>query len=169
VRLSSIGPPFSPPNSSPSEHFTPQVTPHEQPGPTTKPQNSPKSTGGTHIVPPSSMVPRGPTPKPQKKSLKSKWPCTRSFAIQRRIQKFLQNIKLQLVTLISVCLRDLPFSEPGPKTQFPKKLSNFPSVDPIFGSLSSSLIRGPHPDLILFVTRFNITHFPIYSFIQDFF
>jgi hypothetical protein len=45
------------------------------------------------------------------------------FVKQRETVKFPQKLFLHLVTLIPVCLRDLPFSELGPKTQSTQKTS----------------------------------------------
>jgi hypothetical protein len=72
------------------------------------------------------------------------------FAKQREFPKFLQNNFLHLVTLFSVDLRVLPFSEPLLK--IPTKNSNSnpgqnPSIPPI---LAVPLLRDP--ELILFYT-----------------
>jgi hypothetical protein len=60
---------------------------------------------------------------------------------------------MQLVTQFSVYLRVLPFSEVQPKTPKPKNLPKPHSI-PQFSALSHRpIIKGLHPDLILFVTR----------------
>jgi hypothetical protein len=59
------------------------------------------------------------------------------FVNQRENLKFLQNIKVQLVTLFSVYLRVLPFSDQPQKSPIPQNLSRLPSIDP-FLSLSRS-------------------------------
>jgi hypothetical protein len=109
------------------------------------------------MVPPP-QPPREPTTKPNQKSLKPNPPISILFAKQRESQYSPKKTFLHLVTLFSVHLRVYPFSELSPKPQIPKNLFNQPSIDPILGSFSSSLIRGLSADLILFVTRFTVTH-----------
>jgi hypothetical protein len=88
------------------------------------------------------------------------------FVKQRENLKFLQNIKVQLVTLISVYLRMLPFSDRPPKSPINQKIPKPQPNDPNLSSFHSPIIKGRPADLILYVTRFNITHILIYFFIQ---
>jgi hypothetical protein len=61
------------------------------------------------------------TNKTSKKPLKSKWPCTRSFAIQRKKLNSPKYKKPHLVTLFSVSLRVFPFSDQPPKSSNSRK------------------------------------------------
>jgi hypothetical protein len=128
------------------------VTPYTS-SPQLNPSNCPKSTRGNTECPPSSVASRGSLSKTFKKLLKSKWPCTRSFAIQRKILNSPKYTKLQLVTHFSVCLRHHPFSELSPKNpNHPKSSPPHPKT-PILAHSHRPIIKGPHADLILFVTR----------------
>jgi hypothetical protein len=60
------------------------------------------------------------------------------FAIQRKIPKFPQKKKPQLVTLFPVYSRLLPFSELGPQKSPAQNLSNSYSTDPIISHFSQS-------------------------------
>jgi hypothetical protein len=89
------------------------------------------------------------------------------FTNQRKTPNFPQDKKRQLVTLFSVYLRVLPFSEPlFSKTQILKVPK--PAPIPLFLANSHRpIIKGPPPDLILYITRFNVTHILIPSLIQN--
>jgi hypothetical protein len=89
------------------------------------------------------------------------------FAKQRETLKFPQNRKVQLVTLFSVHLRVFPFSDQPQKIQFPKKFPSFLQLTHNSAHLVVPFIKGLRTDLILFVTRSNITHLLISFFIQD--
>jgi hypothetical protein len=97
---------------------------------------------------------------------KSKPPILILFGNQRKIPKFPQNIFLQLVTLFSVYLRVLPFSEVQPKTRKPKNLSNFRSIPSNLAHSRRPIIKGLRPDLIFYRYPLNVTHILIYFFIQ---
>jgi hypothetical protein len=109
---------------------------------------------------------RGTPLQPLKINQNPKRPIPRVFVKQHKNLNSPKNIIFQLVTLFSVCLRAFPFSE-----LFLQKLNSLPNfqfpANPLFLSqFSPSLIRGPYADLILSVTRFNVTYFLIYFFIQ---
>jgi hypothetical protein len=89
------------------------------------------------------------------------------FAIQHKIVKFLQYKELHLVTQFSVCLRVFPFSEPPPKKSDQKTQSNPVQLTQIPPIPHGPIIKGLRADLILYVTRFNVTHILIHFFIQD--
>jgi hypothetical protein len=127
--------------------------------------NSPQTHKLAQVVPPPQQPHVEPRVKP-KKTPKSDSPNSILFVNQRRILKFPQNTNVQLVTLFPVDLRVLPFSEFPLKKSKPQNLFNSYPFDPNLSLFSRSLIRGPPTDLILFVTRFNITHILIYFFIQ---
>jgi hypothetical protein len=155
---------YSYPWANPTTQSNPQLTPthHSAAPPKTLPQRTQK-----HIVVPPPHLPHvEPRPKVQKTSNPNS-PQNILFVNQREIVKFPQNKELHLVTLFPVVLREHPFSEFAPSKSSTKNLFNSPSVDPILSLFSSSLIRGPHADLILFVRRFTVTHFLIYFFIQE--
>jgi hypothetical protein len=91
-------------------------------------------------------------PQPQKTPILNS-PILFSFAIQRKIAKFLQEQELHLVTLFPVEIRVFPFSEPHSKNPA-KKTSPTPPKRPQFPHfLTVLIIKGLYPDLILFVTR----------------
>jgi hypothetical protein len=91
-------------------------------------------------------------PQPQKNPILNS-PTLFSFAIQRKIAKFLQEQKLHLVTLFPVEIRVLPFSEPHSKNP-EKKTSPTPPKRPQFPHfLMVPFIKGLLADLILSVTR----------------
>jgi hypothetical protein len=71
------------------------------------------------------------------------------FVNQREPLKFPQNKKLQLVTLFSVSLRVLPFSELAPKIQSTQKTSNSYPIDLILANSRRPIIKGLRTDLIL--------------------
>jgi hypothetical protein len=71
------------------------------------------------------------------------------FAIQRKNPIFPQNKKHHLVTLFSVYLRDLPFSEMFPqKSQNPKNVSNSYPVGPFYPFLTVPIKGQPADSLI---------------------
>jgi hypothetical protein len=74
---------------------------------------------------------------------------------------------MYLVTLFPVCLRVLPFSEVPPQKLNSQNCFKFRPNDHNFSSFRSPIIKGRRPDLIFYVTRFNITHILIYFFIQN--
>jgi hypothetical protein len=92
-------------------------------------------------------------PKPQKNTNLNS-PKSILFAIQRKIPRFPQEQKLQLATLFPVCLRELPFSELAPKIQIPKNHSKTASIPVKLALSRRPIIKGPHTDLILSVTRY---------------
>jgi hypothetical protein len=94
----------------------------------------------------------GTRPNPKKKPIPNS-PIKNLFVKQRETLKFPQKQKLQLVTLFSVRLRQLPFSEPPQKNSNQSKLSKTPPIDLISAHSRRPIIKGPPPDLILFVTR----------------
>jgi hypothetical protein len=108
----------------------------------------PKHTNRTPLVPPPQYTYVDPRAK-SKKRVNPNSPNNILFVIQRKISKFPQNIVLHLVTLFSVCLRVLPFFEHSPKKFQTSNLFKPRSTDPIIGSFSPSLIRGPRPVLII--------------------
>jgi hypothetical protein len=95
----------------------------------------------------------GTRPNPKKNPIPNS-PKQNLFVNQRETLKFLQKQKLQLVTQFSVHLRELPFSEPPPKNSNQSKLSKTPPIDLISANSRRPIIKGPHPDLILSVTRY---------------
>jgi hypothetical protein len=99
------------------------------------------------IGPPPQYLHVGIRPNPKKKPILNS-PQTILFAIQHKIAKFLQNNKLQLVTLFSVCLRVLPFSEPPLKIPTTKNRTNSGQTLKIPPFLTVPLLRDP--ELILF-------------------
>jgi hypothetical protein len=89
------------------------------------------------------------------------------FVNQREIPKFPQNILRHLATLFSVRLRVHPFSKNSSKNPIPQKLSKPPELTTILANFRGPIIKGQRPDLILSVTRFNVTHILISSLIQN--
>jgi hypothetical protein len=126
----------------------------------------PNPSEETQVSPPPQWTHVDSRPKHQKSSNLNS-PQKILFVKQRKSLKFLQNKKVQLATQFSVRLRVLPFSDQPPKFPISQKLSRFPSIDQFPSPSRRPIIKGLRTDLIFFVTRFNITHFPIYFFIQD--
>jgi hypothetical protein len=106
--------------------------------------NSPK---WTHSFPPPQYSHVEPRANP-KKTLISNSSKIIPFVIQRKIAKFPQTQLIQLVTLFSVCLRVLPFSEPSLEIQAPKSATNPDQTAQIPLIPHGPLIRDPM--LILF-------------------
>jgi hypothetical protein len=98
------------------------------------------------------MHPRG-TPLKPSKNPQFKFSQIILFVNQRKIPKFPQKKKPQLVTLFLVYLREYPFSEISSKKAKHSNLSNFPPVDQKLANSRSPIIKGPRSDLILSVTR----------------
>jgi hypothetical protein len=96
------------------------------------------------MVPPP-HIPTPPTAQNPKKRVKSNSPNIILFTIQRKTPKFPQNKKVHLVTLFLVHLRELPFSELGPKIPNPQKLSRSHPFDHHFSLFSPSLIKRTAP------------------------
>jgi hypothetical protein len=127
------------------------------------PNNSPKTTA---IDPPPHPLHVDSHPKTSKIP-NSNSPQRNLFVNQREFPKFPQNSFIQLVTQFPVCLRELPFSELGPKTQKPKLQSNFHSNPQKLASFHGPIIKGRRADLIFYRHPFQLTYFPISFFIQN--
>jgi hypothetical protein len=117
------------------------------------------------MVPPPQCPPVDSRLKPKKRSNPSSSKII-LFAIQRKNPKFPQYIKVHLVTQFSVHLRVFPFSDQPQKIPISQNLSRFRPNDLISAQSHRPIIKGLRADLILSATRFNITHFLIYFFIQ---
>jgi hypothetical protein len=124
----------------------PQVTLHP-PQPSTQTQIPQNTQSETLIVPPPQWHYVEPRPKPQK-TLNINSPKYILFVKQRKNPKFLQNIKPHLVTLFSVRLRVLPFSDHLPKTQNSQNCSNYPQSTAILAHSRRPILRDH--GLILF-------------------
>jgi hypothetical protein len=109
------------------------------------------------------VAPRPKTPKTP--NLNS--PSLILFAIQRKKAKFLQNSFVHLVTLFSVYLRVLPFSEVPPQKPNPQKTSQIRPKPRISAHSRRPIIKGLRPDLIFYRDPFIVTHILISSLIQN--
>jgi hypothetical protein len=92
-----------------------------------QPEIPPKHSKCTQVVPPPHKLHVDPRVKPQKIPILNS-PVSILFVNQRETTKFLQNFFLHLVTLFSVRLRVLPFSEVTPQNQITKNLFKVPQL-----------------------------------------
>jgi hypothetical protein len=103
----------------------------------------PQTAHNAHqVVPPPQCTYVDSRPKTQKPpNLNS--PIIILFVKQRKSLKFLQNTKVQLVTLFLVHLRVFPFSDEPQKSPISQKFSKAHPIDRHSSPFSWSLIRGP--------------------------